>query len=1092
MIDQTLAVARERAERNLSLAKSVVTQDYLPQLGSCTVLRPQLKDEEGFTLGGDVRLFRVTRLVQENREAVLESATAAYATLGAVKSSIFFYLYSTGQETNLYIGVRGASGAGIGEQHGALLQEVFRGHFPGSQLEKQDGDATKMISASLCGTMVMDSWGSVTAVTSVPGLSSEDRSMFIQGLEHFIDAAEGKRYQALILADPVSPGELSVLRSSCERLATLISPLVKTTTAYNQSESHSVAESLTKSINEGFSETVTEGENHTSNIGGSTGTTEDSRGRVVVRGLTTGLAAGLGVLADAMVPGGGLLREVVAGIGAGEIGNILGSSIAPHKTDTKSESWGESRGTNSSTSWAKTGGTSTSEGNTTTDGVNRGITHTFEQQNKSAEQFLKTIDYRLERLDEAHSYGGWNAAAYFVADTPAVSESLASTYIGLMRGVASGKDTHAITTWSGAAAELPRKWLGDFHHPRLSAQALPGMNGNVGNCLSPATIVSTREAAMMLSLPRRSASTLPVLQAEPFGRSIQHVDGTMSDQRRGRGQTALKLGCIRHLWEDMPQKIWLDREQLRTHAFVAGTTGSGKSNTLYLMLHQLLEAGIPFLVVEPAKGEYAQVFGGYEQVNCYDAGTGRANGLKLNPFRCPKELSLLEHIDRLTGIFCVCWPLYNAMPILLKEAVIVAYERAGWNVEASVYLGDGDPAYPDFVMLLAALEDVIAAAGYGERLQAEYTGALCTRVRSLTSGFSGRIFVADETGDEVLFDKAALVDLSRVGSAETRSLIMGMLVMRLVEYRQAQGEMNAPLRHVTVLEEAHNLLRAGATQGGDEQQGGVIGKSVEMITDAIAEMRTYGEGFVIVDQSPQAVHRAAIRNTGTKIALRLPDEEDRRVLGASIGLNDEQIKEMARLENGVAVVRQSGWLQAVLCHMDRFDEETLSKPMVVTGKAKLTSLEVKAFQSAAIKFLMWPWTNMASKPDITALEKQAQRWPDEAISQKLMSYIRRYEAGTFSEMPRSSEVENYLLAKLVTDIVGLRRQIALIAGRKQSEQDLDVAVGRLIQRHFRLPGTTQRQLTSFLLVDWAGVDNVDRTATCARWRGYISQDGAVA
>lgn len=1084
---QALVLEQVKAERSLALAQSIISQDYLSHLGRCEVLLPQLRDEEGFTLEGDVRIFRLARLVQENREAVLESAIAAYSALGAAKSSVFFYLNSSGNETTLYIGVRGQSGTVTGEQKGQLLQEVFRGHFPGSRLEAQNRESVEVISNSLRGTMAMDAQGSVTAVTGVPDLSSNERSMFIQGLERFIDAAEGKRYQALILADPVLPEELKAMRLGCERLATMVSPLAKTTTAYNQSESHSVAESLTNAINEGFSETETEGTNSSRNWGGSESITSESAGRSAARGAVKLLGAGIGLAATAL-SGGALLADIVGGIGLGS----LGDSLVPQKTKTEGESWGRTEGTSFSTAKATNKGTSRSEGETTTDGTSQGITHTIERHNKTVEQFLKTIDYRLERIDEAHSYGGWNAAAYFIADTPAISEALASIYMGLMRGAASGKDTHAITTWSGENVEMPRRWLASFHHPRLNAQVLVGADQKVNEWLSPAVMVSTREAAMLLNLPRRSASTLPVLQAEPFGRSIQYINSMARDNEAFQNKEAvLRLGCIRHLWEDMPQKIRLDREQLRTHAFVTGTTGSGKSNTLYLMLHQLLETGIPFLVVEPAKGEYAQVFGGYEQVNCFDAGTGKANGLKLNPFRCPKELSLLEHIDRLTGIFCVCWPLYNAMPLLLKDAVIVSYERAGWDIEASIYLGEGEAAYPDFSMLLSALEDVIAAAGYGERLQAEYTGALCTRVRSLTTGFSGRIFVTDETGDEVLFDKTALVDLSRIGSAETRSLIMGILVMRLVEYRQAQGEMNAPLRHVTVLEEAHNLLRAGAAQGGDDQ-GAVVGKSVEMLTDAIAEMRTYGEGFVIVDQSPQAVHRAAIRNTGTKIALRLPDEEDRHVLGASIGLNDEQIREMARLENGVAVIRQSGWLEAVLCHMDRFDEKTMAKSIGASGRARLTGMEVKAFRSAAIKFLVWPWTDKVSKPDIAGLEWQAKRWPDETVRRKLLSYIQSYIVGSFADMSRVAADEVYIFSRFVTDVTGLRRQVALVAGREQPSRELDMALGRLIQKSFRLSGEMQRLLTAFLLTDWAGTDHTKRGVVLGRWRHYIGQNGGEA
>ena len=72
------------------------------------------------------------------------------------------------------------------------------------------------------------------------------------------------------------------------------------------------------------------------------------------------------------------------------------------------------------------------------------------------------------------------------------------------------------------------------------------------------------------------------------------------------------------------------------------------------------------------------------------------------------------------------------------------------------------------------------------------------------------------------------------------------------------SEMNQPLRHITVLEEAHNLLRRTSDVQAQESAN-LQGKSVEMLTDAIAEMRTYGEGFVIADQSPGLLDPAVIR-----------------------------------------------------------------------------------------------------------------------------------------------------------------------------------------------------------------------------------------
>ena len=37
-----------------------------------------------------------------------------------------------------------------------------------------------------------------------------------------------------------------------------------------------------------------------------------------------------------------------------------------------------------------------------------------------------------------------------------------------------------------------------------------------------------------------------------------------------------------------------------------------------------------------------------------------------------------------------------------------------------------------------------------------------------------------------------------------------------------------------------------------------------MLSNAIAEMRTYGEGFIIADQAPGLMDMSVIRNTNTK------------------------------------------------------------------------------------------------------------------------------------------------------------------------------------------------------------------------------------
>ena len=197
------------------------------------------------------------------------------------------------------------------------------------------------------------------------------------------------------------------------------------------------------------------------------------------------------------------------------------------------------------------------------------------------------------------------------------------------------------------------------------------------------------------------------------------------------------------------------------------------------------------------------------------------------------------------------------------------------------------------------------------------TSSLLTRIESLTNGIYGMIFSENELSPKVLFDGNSIVDLSRVGSMETKSLLMGLLLLKLQEHRMSESAgMNLPLKHVTVLEEAHNILKRTSTEQSSDSAN-LLGKSVEMLSNAIAEMRTYGEGFVIVDQAPGLLDMAAIRNTNTKIIMRLPDLSDRQLVGKAASLDDDQITELARLPRGVAAVFQNDWVEPVLCKVGK-------------------------------------------------------------------------------------------------------------------------------------------------------------------------------
>lgn len=569
-------------------------------------------------------------------------------------------------------------------------------------------------------------------------------------------------------------------------------------------------------------------------------------------------------------------------------------------------------------------------------GKNEGLTQSYT--NFGVKHTLNVIEKQLERIDASSALGMWEFASYVFAKSPVITNSVAHMYLALTQGDESYMTRAAVNLWDGQeekdAAWTILKSVQKLQHPVFGLkESVDESTLLFPSLVTPSAVLSGKELAKALNFPQKSVSGFPVFECVPFGRDVQKLSPKDGDDNK-----KILLGNIYHMRsEDKNKRVFLDADSLASHLFVTGSTGTGKSNTIYQLLSELAKKKVRFLVVEPAKGEYKNVFGRAPDLNVSVYGTNPniSKMLRINPFSFPDEIHIYEHMDRLVEIFNVCWPMYAAMPAVLKDAIERAYVEAGWNLKTSQNR-HGLQIYPTFGDVLRQINVVMEESQYSSDSKGDYKGALSTRLKSLTNGINGMIFTSDELSAEELFEENVIVDLSRVGSAETKALIMGLLVMKLQEHRMATGQMNADLNHVSVLEEAHNLLKRTSTEQSAESSN-LVGKSVEMITNAIAEMRTYGEGFVIVDQAPGLLDMAAIRNTNTKIILRLPEHSDREIIGKACGLTDDQINELSRLGKGVAAVYQNDWIEAVLCkviHYER-DETPFSEKTTVMDQTSL-------------------------------------------------------------------------------------------------------------------------------------------------------------
>lgn len=878
-------------ENGLIMADRFINKNYLINLQE----REILALDEGEKITNAIRLYQVEKLVFDKNENVNDKLISVYSALQDIGGTALLLIDSDGTKISYYIGTRTAANAATA---GKILEKSFMGNFPGSSLRNLKNSEISSVMTGITESEYQNTGRNVAEVTVVPSIRDEDKEKFVQGIEKFIDTMQNEKYTAMFIAQPVSKGELEAKKRGYEELYSALSPFAKTTLSYGENYSKAVS----KGMFENFSHSVN---NSISNTTGRNVSESQS--------YTQGSSSG-------------------SGVNWGGFGSNWGNSNSQTTGYSAGKSWSNSVTSGS----ADTTGHGTNTSESETDGNSR--TLSIEYQNKSIHVILENIEKHLERIKTCEAFGLWNCAGYFVADDVQTAVVAANTYKALMLGDETYVENSFVNVWGIKNPQLTERVLEYIKYGIQPVISIRPEDGFTEQYVTPGNYISGKELPLMMGIPHKSVTGLTVSSIAEFGRNV-------FVQKKQDASRQIQLGQIYHMGNTEKTYVNLDLDSFDSHCFITGSTGSGKSNTTYCLLERFLQNHIPFLVIEPAKGEYKTEFGAVEGIHVFTTNPLIGQMLKLNPFRFDPKIHILEHLDRLIEIFNACWEMYAAMPAILKDAVEKVYVAKGWDLLNSQYMRPGEPEYPNFTDLLETLPKVINSSEYSSDTKGDYTGALVTRVASLANGITGQIFCDNyDISDQELFDENTIVDLSRVGSSETKSLIMGILVLKLTEYRMANADgANKGLQHITVMEEAHNLLKRTSQSGAAGSN--VIGKSVEMICNNIAEMRTYGEGFIIVDQSPTAVDIAAIKNTNTKIIMRLPEREDCEAVGSAMGLEENQVKELSKLPTGCAVVMQNNWLEAVLTQIDAYKGNHKKEfPMISFAEVrKLRSAVVKEF-----------------------------------------------------------------------------------------------------------------------------------------------------
>lgn len=513
--------------------------------------------------------------------------------------------------------------------------------------------------------------------------------------------------------------------------------------------------------------------------------------------------------------------------------------------------------------------------------------------------YLELQDAYLKHIQLGTAIGSWQVGTYFFAPDRSVFARLQSliqaTYVDETSRPTPLR-THEI---KGLREHVAQFGLVKNQRSGESFQTLLGYR-----FLTP---LNSRLLSAYIHLPKREMPGFRIKRSAEF--SLANIPP--KDPVR-----IIAIGNILDRGVDTGNLYYIDVDAMQKHTIVCGVTGGGKTNTCFYLLGQLWKFKIPFMVCEPAKSEYrhmmlmSETFKGVGQA--FSLGDETVSPFRLNPFEIMKGVKVQTHLDALKSVFNASFEMYSPMPQVLEKALNSIYSVRGWDLVQNkcrrlppgVNLGDPDcppEIYPTMKDLYEIIEPITESFGYSERIGPDVQAALKARIGSLLIGGKGQMLNTRRSIPmETLFGKPTVIELKMVSEDSEKSFLMGMIMVFLYEYREALGP-HDNLQHVMLIEEAHRLLKNVPTAQSGESAN-PAGKAVEFFTNMLAEIRSYGQGFIIADQIPNKLAPEALKNTNLKIMHRIVAVDDRDSMGGAMNLDDIQKRHVTALGQGRAIV----------------------------------------------------------------------------------------------------------------------------------------------------------------------------------------------
>lgn len=400
--------------------------------------------------------------------------------------------------------------------------------------------------------------------------------------------------------------------------------------------------------------------------------------------------------------------------------------------------------------------------------------------------------------------------------------------------------------------------------------------------------------------------------------------GLGEPEKKKKTQGTIKLGNYLDVSSVQPIPAEFDRQQLAKHGLIVGVPGSGKTTAMFNILYQLWdvpdEQKIPFIVLEPAKTEYRALKllpALKDDLLVFTLGDESVSPFRFNPMEVLPGIKIENHISKLQACFVGAFNLFDPLPIFLEQAIRRTYLEKGWYDDSCG--GDEGLETPTLSDLCKNAEYIVENSGFDSKMKSDFKASLLERLNSLRRGSKGRML---DTKHSIpmneLMGRPIILELDSLNGDE-KSLLMMFLLSYVYEYCKTARKSGSPLKHMLLVEEAHNLI--GANRSSSDSRADPGEKTIELFVNMLAEMRALGQGILIADQLPTAIAPQAVKQTNVKLLMRVTAKDDREEIGNTMDLNEEQMHQVVNFKTGHAYLYHEGEDHVRMIRMRNFKDE---------------------------------------------------------------------------------------------------------------------------------------------------------------------------